>query len=65
MKLHSTVGLGCPMALHSILTSSLTAWMTWREKEAIDAGTGLCGVSETISDSGPSPCNVDAVTQKL
>ena len=62
---HAVTGLGSPTALHSRRTSSLTAWMTWREKLATAAGTGLCGVSVTICDSGPRPFIVLAVTQKL
>ena len=51
--------------MHSSRTSSLTAWMIFREKLATAAGTGLCGVSVTICDSGPRPFTVLAVTQKL
>jgi hypothetical protein len=35
------------------------------ENEAAVAATGVVGVSETISDSGPSPEEVLARTQKL
>ena len=62
---HSLEGLGSPTATHSRTTSSRTAAMTAREKEARVAGTGDCGVSDTISDSGPSPERVLARTQKL
>lgn len=44
-----------------VFPSLMTPWL----KEATAAGTGLCGVSETTSESGPSPANVLALTQKL
>lgn len=62
---HLRFGPGCPTATHSMVASSLTAAMTTREKEASAAGAGDCGVSETTSDSGPSPARVLARTQKL
>ena len=65
MYFHSTAGFGCPAVSQLSATDSLTALVILWLKLATAAGTGDCGVSETISESGPSPERVEAETQKL
>ena len=63
--IHVTTGFGLPAVLHSMVMSSLTALVTVWVNEATAAGPLDWGASATVSDSGPWPAEVLAVTQKL
>ena len=54
------------MAGHDSLASSFTANVSFCVKAAMDAGEeDPRGLSATNSETGPSPCNVLAVTQNV